>query len=40
LFIATVVAKAHGWEIKYDCIPSTEDQTKGKNIFSCSIPFT
>lgn len=38
LFIANIVAKAHGYEIKYECVASNESGTTGKNIFSCSIP--
>lgn len=38
LYIASVVAKAHGFEIKYDCANVDSNGRTGRNVFSCEIP--
>ncbi len=38
LYIASVVAKAHGFEIRYDCVNLDSNGRTGKNIFFCEIP--
>ncbi|MBM4083666.1 MAG: HAMP domain-containing histidine kinase [Planctomycetes bacterium] len=38
LYIASVVAEAHGFAIRYDCEPSSRSGSSGKNTFWCDIP--
>jgi len=38
LYIAGVVAKAHGFDIEYHCSSNRMDDTSGLNMFRCNIP--
>lgn len=38
LYIASIVAKAHGMELKYECVSVDRNGKTGKNVFSCRIP--
>lgn len=38
LYIASVVAKAHGFTVTYEASPDRADANSGTNVFSCKIP--